>query len=263
MTRYNHKSRIIYLIISLLVITAILIFIYQFWSTALSENISDCGSFGNYIGIALSGISILLIYLTYNEQRKANSIIRFETSFWKIKENIRTLGNNKEYTASIESQIKQHFIGNKKKINSEQFVCLLNYYWLLHTHQENIHFHDYLKQLKNIYFYIVKSSLIPEEDKKEYFSFVFDGIEDNMRFCFLCYLSYTSYSEKKDIISNDLLRNLLLEANKKCEKVAIDLSKSTLINLKYGENEDDYGYDDSGNKAEFYERTLERLGINY
>ena len=49
-----------------------------FYDTSLSDDTSDWGAFGSYVGMGISFLSVTLIFVTYNEQRQANRIGMFE-----------------------------------------------------------------------------------------------------------------------------------------------------------------------------------------
>ena len=53
-----------------------IIYCYHFKGTSLSDNTSDWGAWGSYVGIGGSILSVSLIYITYKEQQESNRIGR-------------------------------------------------------------------------------------------------------------------------------------------------------------------------------------------
>lgn len=68
------------IILTSLVVSLVLLLIYAlcFIGMPISNHSSDWGAFGSYATIAVSSLSISLIYVTYREQRKTNEITRVE-----------------------------------------------------------------------------------------------------------------------------------------------------------------------------------------
>lgn len=57
------------------------IYTYNFRGKDISTDSSDWGAFADYMGLSLGIISILLIYITYEEQRKTNKISLSESNY--------------------------------------------------------------------------------------------------------------------------------------------------------------------------------------
>ena len=77
-------------------------YIIRFFGFPVSENTSDWGAFGSYISIGISALSIALIYVTYNEQRKSNQISRFEQHFRSMLETAAELVKKSEKEISVD-----------------------------------------------------------------------------------------------------------------------------------------------------------------
>ena len=72
-------------ILLLTTMLSIVVFLCYWLGTRFSTNISDWGSFADYIsGIPLSIITLLLVVETYRNQKEYNKIIQFENVFFKM-----------------------------------------------------------------------------------------------------------------------------------------------------------------------------------
>lgn len=121
----------IIVLIACAVILSVVFFVFQFHDNVFSDNISDWGSFGDYVGeIILSLISIFLLYKTYKEQQYTNVITRFESRFWNLKCRIKFTNEELALVDSVTQKITDHFLrdDHKRKLTNKEFVALLNYY---------------------------------------------------------------------------------------------------------------------------------------
>ena len=121
----------IIVLIACAVIVSVVFFVFQFHDNVFSDNISDWGSFGDYVGeIILSLISIFLLYKTYKEQQYTNVITRFESRFWNLKCRIKFTNEELALVDSVTQKITDHFLrdDHKRKLTNKEFVALLNYY---------------------------------------------------------------------------------------------------------------------------------------
>lgn len=105
-------NRKIFFAISILAIIPIILYISNFWNIPISKCTSDWGAFGSYINISISAISVILIYITYNEQQCSNRIERFEQHF---KSMIGTLSElvklNEKHIENDFKKFDNHFNG--------------------------------------------------------------------------------------------------------------------------------------------------------
>lgn len=240
-------------------ITALLlgIFILQFHGSSLSNRISDWGSFGDYIAICTSLISIALIYQTYKEQRMSNKFARFENTYWNLWERL-SHGSNHDFEV-LKKEIEEHFIA-KYDIDINQFICLLNYYWGIHTRQCNMSSH-FLEHLKNLYLFVISTNLLNTENKEIYLSLTYDSLKNNELFCFICYLSHYAYCHKNvSILKSKGIINLIIKIGTGLKIFNSNQKQKNLKLLEYHLDED-FGYSATKHKNEYHRETLKRLKI--
>lgn len=259
------KTRhIIIVLISCAIILFVLLFVFQFHDNAFSDNISDWGSFGDYIGgIILSLISILLIYKTYQEQKYANIIARFENRFWNLKCRIKLTSEELALVDSVAQKIIDHFPrdDHKRKLTNKEFVALLGYYWDLHIRDKDVFCSQYFAKIQNLIFIVTNSSMVKKQDKECSLSALFTDMTDNEIFCLLSYLAFYSYQKcDYSLFSYDAIFDLLIRCNNLCKHVCkINSDKITYVRLYIY---DDYGYNDHQWKEESYTQTLNRVIYN-
>ena len=239
--------------LGVLFIISILIFIYQWFGTSLSDNIADWGSFADYFcGIPLSIITIIIIIVTYKEQKDSNRTIRFESSFFCLysSENLReTKVINQTY-----SKIKSHFdnVNDNLELNRNECVLLLSHYWNLHKEELSY------KNLSTTLLYLIKTNLIAEKDKQHYLYILYSNLSDKDYLCFLSYLCNLYYIENR---SDFLCNNLLFQFH------SLDAFQEQIVNIISNQNVklqrfdlyEDYGYREQENKFENYKQTLKYL----
>lgn len=239
--------------LGVLFIISILIFIYQWFGTSLSDSIADWGSFADYFsGIPLSIITIIIIIVTYKEQKDSNRTIRFESSFFCLysSENSReTKVINQTY-----SKIKSHFdnVNDNLELNRNECVLLLSHYWNLHKEELSY------KNLSTTLLYLIKTNLIAEKDKQHYLYILYSNLSDKDYLCFLSYLCNLYYIENR---SDFLCNNLLFQFH------SLDAFQEQIVNIISNQNVklqrfdlyEDYGYREQENKFENYKQTLKYL----
>ena len=81
-------NKLIWMAFGSIIVLQLVLFILNFYSHPLSNSISDWGSFGDYMSIAISVISVILVYQTYTEQRDTNKLIRFENTYWNLRKEL-------------------------------------------------------------------------------------------------------------------------------------------------------------------------------
>lgn len=76
-------KRYIFVIVGIAIAVFLIAFYaVHFYNAPLSDNTSDWGTLGSYIGIGVSILSVSLIYITNKEQQDINRIGRFEEHFY-------------------------------------------------------------------------------------------------------------------------------------------------------------------------------------
>lgn len=205
-------------------------------------------------------ISVILIYMTYNEQRTTNKTIRFENTYWNLRKQIIKPSEH-SYTEHIEmigKEVERHFTSFHGSLHIDNFICLLNYYWKLHTSHSNLPI-SYFCSLKKIIVYIITCDLIETKKKDIYLSLLYDVFQPKEAFCFLCYLASDAYSMKDTTILKSIVSTMLLpDTYKENIKLYDSHSEIKLVECTY---EEDYGYYEDKCKMENYKDTLERLNI--
>ena len=251
-------------LISCAIILSVVFFVFQFHDNAFSDNISDWGSFGDYVGgIILSLISIFLLYKTYKEQQYTNVITQFENRFWNLKCRIKLTDKELALVDSVSQKIMDHFLrdDHSQKLINKEFVALLGYYWDLHIRDKDVFCSQYFAKLQNLIFIVTNSSMVKKQDKECSLSALFTDMTNNEIFCLLSYLAFYSYRKNDcSLFSYDAIFDLLLRCNNLCEHVCENNNdKVTCLKLHI---ESDYGYDDHKRKDESYTQSLNRVIYN-
>ena len=248
------KNKFVLLVIVILILLGI--FVLKFHSYSLSDDISDWGSFGDYMMIIISIISIVLIYQTYVEQRDTNKLICFENAYWNLKKELKHISDGN--LGIIVNGIKKHFFKGEC-ITLNQFICLLAYYWSLHRCQNISDFSfDYFRKLCQ---YIVGTPLIDKEKKNIYLALLYEWFTVDELFCFICYLSHYSYCKKNvSVLEFQATVDLFNDVNLNLGILTSDSLRNNIQLLTYECNEE-FGYNDNVYIDETYIGTLNRLKI--
>lgn len=93
-------------------IAVVLIAFYavHFYNAPLSDETSDWGAWGSYVGIGISILSVSLIYITYKEQQESNQIGRFEEHFHiSLRTSMELFEKRKNVIDSIFTKVEKHF----------------------------------------------------------------------------------------------------------------------------------------------------------
>lgn len=254
----------IIVLIACAVILSVVFFVFQFHDNAFSDNISDWGSFGDYIGgIILSLISILLIYKTYQEQKYANIITQFENRFWNLKNGIKLTDEELASVNSVAQEIMDHFLRDdqRRKLTNKEFVALLGYYWKVHIRDKDSFCSQYFEKIQKLISIVTNSSMVKKQDKESCLTSLFIDMTDNEIFCSLSYLAFYSYQKSNcSLFSYDAIFDLLIKCDHLCEHVCVN-NNDKVICLKL-HIESDYGYDEHKRMAESYTQTLNRVIYN-
>jgi hypothetical protein len=235
----------------LIAFASIGVFVLCWNGSHISTIMADWGSFADYIsGIPLSIITIIIIIVTYKEQKDSNRTIRFESSFFCLysSENSReTKVINQTY-----SKIKSHFdnVNDNLELNRNECVLLLSFYWNLHKEELNY------KNLSTTLLYLIKTNLIEEKDKQHYLYILYSNLSDKDYLCFLSYLCNLYYIENR---SDFLCNNLLFQFH------SLDTFQEQIVNIISNQNVklqrfdiyEDYGYKEQ--ESEYYKQTLRYL----
>ena len=251
------SGKIVWIILGCTTALLLGVFFWQFHDSPLSDYISDWGSFGDYVTICISLISVALIYQTYREQVESNKFIRFENTYWNLRKQLAY--DSECHWRDLKKKIEGHFVAGNY-IDMNQFICLLNYYWGMHVHQRNIPFH-FLEHLKNLSLFVISTNLLKKENKDIYLSLTYDCLKSDELFCFICYLSHYAYCHKNvSILKLEKVANLFVKMGADLKVLNSEQSQKNIKLLTYHLSED-FGYYAAEQVKESYMETLKRLKI--
>ena len=205
--------------------------------------------------------TVIMLVVTYSEQRKTNCISRFESSFWKIGGRNSILNKDAVIVLQdINLKINNHFTDKKTEISMSQLCYLLNYYWRQITTCERINFsfQEYFLVLKTRMYYILKQkgNLIKNNDVPFYIDIVLSELSEDMKLPFFSYICADIYTQKmpKSILNYigdkiaDIINVVRIESPYNCE--LLDCFE-----------QEDFGYGYKEFLQEHYLETINRLGI--
>ena len=257
-TYYTSKSiiSIFILIVIVVFIMSTTLFLYKFADSELSDKITDWGSFGNYIGFPMTLLTIILLLLTFLEQKRTNDINQFETAFWRLYDKIELRSID-----SVFNLIKQHF-GYKelsKELNISECALLLQYYWGMTTLGINTR----IETLFNVVNFVLTDNRINNKDKAKYINIVYSQISERDFFCLICFVLWLHYNKQYSKLIHDPMLFSFQNLYDKKIKALIGLLKTKQeIEILHYEYDDKDKYGDLGNRIkEFYIDTLKRLNL--
>lgn len=243
-------------------------FILCFYKQDISENISDWGSFGAYVGGCFGFISVVIMYLVFREQAKMTYKSQFEAVFFNMLHTLREIwGAGLEIkSAQLCDKISEHFNvdfgGNE--VERTDVKKVMSYYMAVHKEDNSIN--HYFRYLYHIIKYVVTNEHLDDNVKTDYISLIqaqmsntellitfFNAIEYNN----IKYISWLdSYGFFENLVTDS---NFLDELKQKyfTETVFKHIQKSPTDTVKAFMQYYDEGQIDV-NKEKFYE-TLERL----
>lgn len=153
-----------------IILISIIVYAFCFWGQSLSDETTDWGAFGNYVGIGIGLLSVTLIYVTYNEQRLSNRIDRFEHHLHIMFDTLSELAKKKEVEISDDYQrLLRHFTipfydisdYEEKKIGN---VC--TYYWSQIVYDKVDDYDQVFKYLHLAIRYIQEEQILQNEEKE-------------------------------------------------------------------------------------------------
>ena len=139
-------------------------------------------------------------------------------------------------------------------MKKNECILLLSRYWILHKGSL-----DY-EVLSRVLFYLIKTDLISENVKRNYLYILYSNLSCKSYFCFLSYLCYKFYIDKRtDYLTSPLLFKFN-NIDKFEEKICLILtSEDEKIQLLDINNDEDFGVYKEERMKEFYKETLCRL----
>ena len=256
------RERSISFLLLIIVFSAIGTFVYHFAHSSFSNDVSDWGDFGSYMSWVIGLVSVFLVYITYNEQRRTNNISQFENSFWNLRKGIELLINQMDFINHVAAYIKNHFNytnggANNQRITNSEFICLLGYYWHLHTHDKKALSLQYFWKIESLISYISESKLVDTKSKENHLFTLFIDMNDDESICTLAYLSFCLYQRNSNnIFYYESMRSLIVRCSNLCGNVC-DI-KGDIQKLPF-EDEDIFNFYESKWKEELYVATLSRI----
>lgn len=250
--RYNYYI-IACVFLLLIALLSIGVFVLCWNGSHISTIMADWGSFADYIsGIPLSIITIIIIIVTYKEQKDSNRTIRFESSFFCLYSSVKS----KETKVINETylKIKYHFdnVNDNLELSRNECILLLSYYWNLHKEELSY------KELSTTLLYLIKTNLITQKDKQHYLYILYSNLSDKDYLCFLSYICNLYYIENR---SDFLCNNLLFQFNSldAFQKQIVNINSNQNVKLQRYDFYEDYGYNREKQESENYKQTLRYL----
>ena len=248
-------------ILAVFVLVPLIVYVYHFYSSNLSDKTVDWGAFGSYISGTIGVISVILLYITYKEQCRSNSISQFEQRYYTQLKIIREM--LMAYDKDVEKMyrhIEKHFSGNSfQSLNRSDVLMACGYYYGDLRRQE--HFRGEIDQVISYVLHSIKMTseyeTLSGKQKKDYIQDLFP-IKNEY---FLVLLLFCVIS-KKDVSSFHLLLDYkcydgVLFRNKLLSKTidSIKSARSLTPTLIVAGNEIEY----KNYEGEPIYKTIERL----
>ena len=248
---------IIILIVIVLFFMSTTLFVYKFANTELSDKIADWGNFGNYIGFPMTMLTIVLLLLTFLEQRRTNNLSLFESAFWKLYDCVKL--NNVD---SVFMFITKHFAHKElsKKVSKSEYALLLQYYWGIST----LNIDTNISSLFIIINYVVTDNRINNQDKRKFLDVIYSQLSEREYFCLLCYILWLSYNRQYQLLVSDPMLFSYHKIYDEKLRALVDILKSNqtleILDCLY-DDKDKYG-DNEDRCDESYLNTLKRISPN-
>lgn len=176
------------------VTTWIFVYVIHFHNAPLSDSTSDWGAWGSYVSAILSIVSILLIYITYDEQRKSNHIVHFETFYHVALKTMNELySKNQELIESLFEKVEVHFANQLDTLENYERKNIQNilgyYYSLAVVNSNNEVCEDFFEYLDFILRRIYDDCLLDFDNQRRCFIEVSYFLPESVRILFLCWKS--------------------------------------------------------------------------
>ena len=196
-----------------------------FYDTSLSDDTSDWGAFGSYVGMGISFLSVTLIFVTYNEQRQANRIGMFEQQMRFMFDRLSVLIERDNDGIEDEAKkIEIHFLPSFLNIDnyeSSKIMGVCSYYFSLIERESNKKYDNifiYLTQMINyirdeksinkdcVRSRMIELSCILSEYVRLYYFFWLTSRSDDIELLRFCYLNYLFVKEESDSLLDNTIR---------------------------------------------------------
>lgn len=177
----------------------------NFRNSSISDNISDWGNFGGYIGGTLSLISVVLIYYTYSKQSEMNYRNQFESIFFEMLSRQREIYRDIDgynLFLKLRADIETHFrtSSNEYNFTKEESEELFANYFSYHISSKQACLH-YFRHLYHIIKYVHSDRIILPDDKKRYIDMIQAEMSDDELFISFFNVIWWHYKfQKKDYL---------------------------------------------------------------
>lgn len=236
-------------------LTLIAFYAVHFYNVPLSDNTSDWGAWGSYIGIGVSILSVSLIYITYKEQQDSNRIGRFEEHFHiSLKTLIELFEIRKNVIDSIFNKVKFHFRNPFDPLidyeqSKVQTILKIYYSSAVMDCQEECE--EIFQYLFSFLLSIKDNNMLDNKEKESRFREISCLLPENGRILFLCW-GFSSEHETKQfynycfyqtsIFNNTALMNVVRFAciGKRPKEEKIDMQNIDLEDYSSEEFQDTY-----------------------
>jgi len=181
----------IYIAVAILLLT-IIIYVVCFYNTPLSENTSDWGAFGSYIGMGISILSVTLIYITYNEQRHSNRIERFEQHLKSMTDTLSDLVKRdktsieKDYQSFLSHFMVPFYDISDYEAPKTEGVC--TYYLSQITYDRGNEYQNLFKYLTLMIKYFINEKTLEKEEKEGRVVELSCILPESLRSFYFCWL---------------------------------------------------------------------------
>jgi hypothetical protein len=195
-------------IIAIVLVIPIFVFIYQFHGP-LSNNVNDWASFSTFLGLSLSLISVIYIYLTYRSQIGMSSVLQFESTFFQWYALHRELKKDlEEHINTIATQCILPWIKNK----DEFYIKELPYSPIINSEMRLIV--PYYRSVYSLLKYIEVNELLDTyEKKKKYYDIIQGQMTDNEQWVILYLLMCDKNIFDTRVLKSKSYKDLLDEAH--------------------------------------------------
>lgn len=220
------EKKIIWIAIVIAVVV-LSFYVINFIGFGLSDNTADWGSFGNYAAIALSVLSIALIFATYREQRSTNEITRVEQHIVTMSNTLIALTEkNRSKLETIYTSFCKHFIvpfGDLSDCEHSKVVKVCNYYYststIMLSDNDTENLNSLFKYMHLCFDFVIHDKALSKENKQLRITELSCLLPESLRTMFFCWsllfnsgglkeyhksglfnLDYTSSSLLKDVI---------------------------------------------------------------
>lgn len=159
----------------LLVVGALVPFVWKFWGWTVSDHLKDWSDFGTYVGFSVSLISVALVYVTYRGQKEMSYVMQFESIFFEwLKVHRDIYEKSVGHICNLESEFRTR-LDNLESVDAQsvrtvagekgETRCILSYYRNLYHLLKYVDENRYLTRQEDTkrYFDIVQAQLSDEE----------------------------------------------------------------------------------------------------